>query len=212
MAVAVIRIGIRHRGVAAIEGVTHEVPAGDHPRGREHGAVGARGAVAAQGRVVVIDARVHHGNLDAGAAIAECVLHDVGAGQCDRADQVGIRSHHGVELGTLDRLDGPHGLDARHARKRCALRRADADRIAVEQRVVGTADRELDTGICGCAQEPRLLGTDGVQAVAVGDGLARQLDEIQVGIFGVARRNGFLRAGRREAQRQHECAAHRGRD
>ena len=98
MAAAVVRIRIRRRhrivggcvGVG-VESVADEVIAiGDALRSGRGDCL-ARDAVAAECRVIDVDARVHHRDLDALARVAELVLRDVGAGHGDRGVEVGRR-------------------------------------------------------------------------------------------------------------------------
>ncbi len=201
VAIAVIRIRVRNRGLVEIEGVADEVPAGDDAGSREHGAVRAIDAVAAEVGVIVVDAGVHHRDLDAGAGVTERVLRDAGAGHLNGGREIGGAAAAGDFIfRQLDPVNLPDLLHARQPGERRALRRVDANRVSIEQRVVGALLRKTHAGRCRRPHELRLLGAHAGKAVAIGNRPALQLYEVQTSVFGISPGHGVLGLRRRETE------------
>ncbi len=148
--VAVVRDRIRRRsraigrrGRIRVVRVTHEVPLRDDAGVRERR---TRRPVPAEVRVVEVDARVHHGDLDPFTRQAELVLGDVRARHLDRRRE--IRNRRRRRLRDRDGVDRIDRLDVRQGQHLLELPGADLDREAVP---------ELLELVAGLVRDPRLL-------------------------------------------------------
>jgi hypothetical protein len=112
MAVAIVRVVVRVRyqrtpRPAGVVSVADEVEPGDDAE--------ARAESTTQVGMVVVDARIHHGHLHAGARQSKLILRDVRAGHRQRMEQLRARLLHWC---VLRPQHGIHGLHARQPAQR----------------------------------------------------------------------------------------------